>query len=223
MKTFKLVRIEKIEEIENKSGTAVYDMTVKDNHSYVANNHIVHNCTSSANTSIHYPLCSLIDECNAIREKGDCTAKIVADGGFKNFDEIIKALGLGADLVMCGNLFNRALESAGKTTVKNSKCEVDQYSIETKRSFKSGLELTKEYYGMSTKRAQREMGHELVKTSEGIAKINNVEYTLGQWTENFQHYLKSAMSYTNKTKLEDFIGGVDFQVITPQAFQAFIK
>jgi hypothetical protein len=180
-------------------------------------------CTSSANTSIHYPMASLIDECNIIRETEGIDAKIVADGGFKNFDEIIKALGLGADLVMCGSLFNKALESAGRTQVKGSNCVVDQYSDEVKRSFKSGLELTKEYYGMSTKRAQKEMGHELLKTSEGIAKINPVCYTIDQWTENFSHYLKSAMSYTGKRTLEDFIGGVDFQVITPQAFQAFIK
>lgn len=179
-------------------------------------------CTSSANTSIHFPLASLIDECNAIKREGFKT-KIVADGGFKNFDEIIKALGLGADLVMCGSIFNKALESSGKTSVKGSKCIVDQFSKEIKQSFKNGLELTKEYYGMSTKRAQKEMGHEKLKTAEGIAKINSVDYTIDQWTENFQHYIRSAMSYTGKKTLQEFIGGVDFQVITPQAFQAFIK
>jgi len=180
-------------------------------------------CTSSANTSIHYPLCSLLDECNTIREHEGYNTKIVADGGFKNFDEIIKALGLGADLVMSGSLFNKALESSGTTRVKGSNCQINQYSEEIKNSFKNGLELTKEYYGMSTKRAQKEMGHELLKTAEGITKRNTVEYTIEQWVENFIHYLKSAMSYTGKQNIESFIGGVDFQVITPQAFQAFIK
>ena len=192
-------------------------------------------CISSCNTSIHYPMCSLIDECNQIRKNNNHLSekKIFADGGMRNFDDIIKALGLGADYVMCGSLFNKMLESSGNTyyktgwTDKNKKpidaYKVDQYDFCTKLKFKNGLELVKEYYGMSTKRAQREMGHENLKTSEGILKINTVEYTIGQWTENFIHYLRSAMSYTGKRTLKEFIGGVDFQVITPQAFQAFIK
>jgi len=223
MKKFRLIKIEKIEEIDNQNGIMVYDMTVSQNHSYVVNNHVVHNCTTSANSSIHYPMASLIDECNTIRDDLDLSAKIIADGGIRNFDEIIKCLGLGADLVMCGNLFNKALESAGTTFVKGTKCVVDQYSVETKRSFKAGLELEKEYYGMSTKRAQREMGHEFLKTAEGLVRINPVEYTLGQWTENCKHFIKNAMSYTGKRELHGFVGNVDFNVITPMAFSAYNK
>jgi len=180
-------------------------------------------CITSCNSSIHYPLVSLIESCYREKIRLGLNSEIIADGGFSNFDQIIKAIGLGADKVMCGNLFNRALQSAGKTTVKGTDCVVDQYSEEIKQAFKNGLELEKEYYGMSTKRAQREMGHETLKTSEGIVKINRVEYTLGQWTENFKHYLSTAMSYTGKTNLNDFRGRVDFNVVTPQAFQAFIK
>jgi len=192
-------------------------------------------CTTSANISIHYPLASLIDECNQIRDSDSIfkDTKIIADGGMRNFDDIIKALGLGADYVMCGSLFNKMLESAGKTYLKHSWTDknktpaeaylVDQYSKETELKFKGGLELVKEYYGMSTKRAQKEMGHETLKTSEGILKINPVEYTMSQWTQNFVSYLQSTMSYTGKRTLKEFIGKVDFQVITPQAFQAFIK
>lgn len=223
MKKFKLVAIEKVETVENKVGTMVYDLSVKKNPSYTANKHVVHNCTTSCNTGIHAPLGSLIYDCSQLRESYGYETKIIADGGIRNFDQIIKAIGLGADLVMCGSLFNKALESAGKTTVKGTTCVVDQYSPEIKKSFKNGLELSKEYYGMSTKRAQREMGHENLKTSEGIAKINSVEYTLGQWTDNFIHDLRTAMSYTNKRTLDSFIGGVDFNVITQAAFAAYNK
>lgn len=192
-------------------------------------------CITSCNTSIHYPMASLIDECRILKDsnKDLQRTKIIADGGMRNFDDIIKSLGLGADYVMCGSLFNKMLESAGRTyhdkgwTDRTNKpmsaYMVDQYSEETKLKFKDGLELVKEYYGMSTKRAQREMGHENLKTSEGIGKINKVEYTMSQWTENFKSYLQSTMSYTGKRTLKEFIGKVNFQVITPQAYQAFIK
>ncbi len=56
---------------------------------------------------------------------------------------------------MCGSIFNKAVESAGKTCIKNPNiCKpfvFDQFDEETKKQFKNGLELTKEYYGMSTK------------------------------------------------------------------------
>lgn len=222
MKRFRLIKINTQKNVKN-TGSCVYDLTVRNNHSYTANGHVVHNCTTSANSSIHYPIASLIDEIYKIKSEWDLKTEIIADGGFSNFDQIIKAIGLGADKVMCGSLFNKALQSAGKTMIKGTSCVVDQFSEEIKAGFKNGLELTKEYYGMSTKRAQREMGHENLKTSEGIIKINRVEYTFGQWVENFKHYLATAMSYTGKTSLKDFRGGVDFQVVTPQAFQAFIK
>lgn len=192
-------------------------------------------CTTSANGSIHYPMASLIDECNQIRQsnKDMQHTQIIADGGMRNFDDIIKSLGLGADYVMCGSLFNKMLESAGNTYHKQGwtdkkqqpteAYQIDQYSASTEMKFKGGLEMVKEYYGMSTKRAQREMGHENLKTAEGIMKINPVEYTIAQWTSNFIHYLTSTMSYTGKRTLAQFIGKVDFQVITPQAFQAFSK
>lgn len=193
-------------------------------------------CLTSANSSVHYPMASLIEECFEARDKGKYSTFLIADGGFKNFDDIIKALGLGADYVMCGSIFNKALESAGATYVKghevprpNSKDvysrthQVDQYDENIRNAFKNGMGLVKEYYGMSTKRAQKEMGHENLKTSEGILKFHEVEYTLDQWVENFKHYLRTAMSYTGKRSLSRFIGRVDFNLISPQAFTAFYK
>lgn len=87
-------------------------------------------CTTSANSGVHYPLGSLIKECSNIRRDMDyeklfykvpefrrnssgmwvsdktlvlkSIPKIVADGGFKNFDQIIKALALGGRLCNVG-------------------------------------------------------------------------------------------------------------------------
>ena len=76
-------------------------------------------CITCSNTSIGYPIASLISEIKEIKdefikkgvEKNKLT-KIVADGGIRNYSDIIKALALGADYVMIGSVFSRMLESA---------------------------------------------------------------------------------------------------------------
>ncbi len=41
------------------------------------------------------------------RRRIDREKEIIADGGFKNYDEIIKAIALGADYVMLGGMLNK--------------------------------------------------------------------------------------------------------------------
>ncbi len=76
-------------------------------------------CTTASNTAVHYPIASLIDEINEIkryRQQIKCNhiTKVIADGGIRNYSDVIKALALGADYVMIGGLFNSILESAGE-------------------------------------------------------------------------------------------------------------
>ena len=67
-------------------------------------------CTTSSNTGIHYPIASLLDEINQVKGY----TKVIADGGIRNYSDVIKALALGADYVMVGGLFSSFLESAAK-------------------------------------------------------------------------------------------------------------
>ena len=62
-------------------------------------------CTTAANVAINYPMGSLISECAQLKKQYNLKAKIVADGGMRNYSDIIKALALGADYIMIGNLF----------------------------------------------------------------------------------------------------------------------
>jgi len=55
-------------------------------------------CTTAANVAINYPMGSLISECRKIKEEFDLSAKIVADGGTRNYSDIIKSLALGCFL-----------------------------------------------------------------------------------------------------------------------------
>lgn len=162
-------------------------------------------CLTSANLGVHYPVASLINECYDIKVQHNYRTKIVADGGFKNYDEIIKALVLGADYVMLGGILNKTLESCAKTKLFNLIPLPKQFAVKMWDYFpKLRKYFYKDFRGMSTKEVQKKWGKDKLKTSEGIKKTNKVEYKLGQWTENFRDYLKSAMSYTNSKNLESF-------------------
>jgi IMP dehydrogenase/GMP reductase len=176
-------------------------------------------CLTTQNTGIGYPMGSLIEECNKVRM---FDTKIVADGGFKKYSDVIKALALGADYVMLGSILNKALESAGETTKESGEI-VNQYSDHIKESFKVDIPLYKNFRGMSTKEVQKAWGKEELTTSEGVVRRNQVEYTLEGWVENFTHYLKSAMSYTNKKTLPEFIGKVNYNFISENSLNRFQK
>jgi IMP dehydrogenase/GMP reductase len=179
-------------------------------------------CLTTQQTGIGYPMASLIAEVFEISKRLTKPAKIVADGGFKKYADIIKALALGADYVMLGSILNKALESAGETT--NDKDEViDQYGEIAKNYLDVDIPLYKTFRGMSTKEVQAEWGRTNIKTSEGIVKKNMVEYTVSGWVDNFTHYLKSAMSYTNATTLVLFKGNVDYMIISENAFLRYNK
>ena len=189
-------------------------------------------CLTSQNVGVGYPLASLIDECYKYSFHVKNPAKIVADGGMKNYSDIIKSLSLGADYCMIGGILNKSLESAGETFGANIHHEswlepgekVDQYSDGVKNAFKNGAKFYKKFRGMSTKSVQKIInGDNNLKTSEGVIRMNPVEYTIEGWTENFKHYLASAMSYAGTSNLNDFIGQVELNLITQNSFNRFNK
>lgn len=192
-------------------------------------------CLTSQNVGVGFPMASLIHECYKISCTLKNPAKIVADGGMKNYSDIIKALALGCDLIMIGSILNKALESAGETHKANVKHigveiwtepgeAVNQYSENVKNAFQNGAKFYKKYRGMSTKGVQKLLGkNEDLKTSEGVTRMNPVEYTIEGWTENFTHYLASAMSYTGSSNLSEYIGQVDLNLITQSSFNRFNK
>lgn len=173
-------------------------------------------CTTSANSGIHYPMVSLLKEIVKIRNTVEdwiyygnsdyiTVPKIVADGGFSNFDQIIKALAIGADYVMLGKIFAMSEEACGEVI------------------YKSADEQYRKYYGMSTKRAQSEFGNTELKTAEGIETLVPIKYTLAGWCDNFISYLRSAMSYCNSRTLEEFKHNVRIEQISSNSFNAYYK
>lgn len=181
-------------------------------------------CLTTKQSGIGYPMASLIYEVKQIKNKIEenqlsKTPYIVADGGMKDYSDIVKSLALGADFVMIGSIFNKAFESSAKNYL---------YGIRLNRKlakfmFKKGFPVKKYFRGMSTKGAQKAMGKTSFKTSEGVVRIRKVEYTLDGWTENFKHYLRNAMSYANAKTLDKFIGKVEICQISKNAYDRFNK
>jgi len=178
-------------------------------------------CLTTVQTGVGFPMASLIEECYDVKKYMNYpNTKIVADGGFKSYSDIIKALALGADYVMLGSIFNKCLESAGETTKENGEI-IDQYSMESMDMYNADIPLYKNFRGMSTKEVQKSWGKEILTTSEGVTRKHKVEYTIKSWIDNFDSYLRSAMSYTGKKELHEFIGGVQVNFISQNSYKRF--
>jgi len=176
-------------------------------------------CTTAANVAINYPMGSLIQECSQIKEESQLNCAIVADGGMQGYDDIIKALALGADYVMLGSLLNQCMQSSGKNYLWGIKLP---FHI-AKWLWKRGFPIKKKYRGMSTKAVQRKWGKVKLTTAEGITKFQKVKYNLKTWVENFEDYLKSNMSYCGVTKIGKFVGKAEYVFITENARKRFAK
>ena len=173
-------------------------------------------CLSSSNTGIHMPMASLIDEIvnvrNSIKDKYQKLPKIVADGGIRNYRDIIKSLSLGSDYVMIGSVFAKMLESAAPKTANSDEWFKLPLSIELEdltdfrldnvgwRAKYNGKDIylgdiKATFYGMASREGQIALNGAKTKTSEGIKKTLPVLYTMHGWTTNFIDYTRSAMSY----------------------------
>ena len=177
-------------------------------------------CSTTVHTGVGYPMGSLVSECYSESCKLDNPAKIVADGGMQNYSDIIKALALGADYVMVGSLFNKAIESCGGNYLFKY-IKVSQSIAEF--AYKYKIPVYKKFRGMSTKEVQKKWGKEVLTTSEGVVRVRKVEYTLKQWVTNFEDYLRSAMSYSNAKNLEEFIGKAEIIKISDNSYNRFKK
>ena len=200
-------------------------------------------CTTSANSGVHYPMVSLLQDTiqrkevveawiNSEREENvyKSIPKIVADGGFSNFDQIIKALAIGADYVMLGKIFAMSVEACGDILNKH----YFPYDVEVQGPFQDWIrkqdmseikswDCYRKYYGMSTKKAQTEISGEATKTAEGIETLVPIKYTLAGWCDNFVSYLRSAMSYCNSRTLNEFKKNARIEQISANSFQAYYK
>ena len=184
-------------------------------------------CITASNTAIHYPIASLIDEAKKIKntlisEGADENKlpKIIADGGIRNYSDVMKALALGADYVMIGGIFASFLESASPIINKQF---FQGYDLENAKFYKDKTvvgnvtireTVQKLYYGMASKRGQMSISGSATKTAEGIEKVINVRYHMSGWVENMEHYLRSNMTYVNAHTLHELKNNTDLVLVS---------
>lgn len=234
-----MIKFVEIVSVETKviEPTTVYDIEVEDVHQYIANDYVVHNCTTSVQTGMHYPAGSLIIECNKERNKLKqdieygarplTVPKIVADGGFKRIDQCVKALALGADYVMLGEILAKSTEA----------CGVEYYIDKTNTRIPAGNGYPathREYFGMSTEKAQLLVNDAskfsvdgyIPKHSEGQVRYVPIEYSINAWVADFEHALRSSMSYAGTKRLygeDGYVGNVEYDYMTPVTYNAYMK
>ena len=64
---------------------------------------------------------------------------------------------------------------------------------------------------------------EVEVVSQTTETIIPIEYTMKKWVDNFESYLKSAMSYCGKRTLEEFVGNVRTEVMSENSVNSINK
>ena len=177
-------------------------------------------CITSSNTAIHYPMASLINDCYKYKKQWNLNIKLIADGGIRNYDDVIKALALGADYVMIGGLFAECKDTNPNYYIKSNGvyCKANEEDLQN-----LDIQLYHKFYGMASKQGMKDL-HLNKHTAEGIVRYIPIKYdSLHQWTSNMEDYLRSAMSYCNVKRLQDFIGTPKVTIISNNAKNAINK
>lgn len=130
----KLHKIENIKTFKEQNET-VYDFTVKDDHSYVANDIIVHNSHCSTQIVSAHGMPQLYSIMNIKQNAKNKNYPLIADGGIKTSGDIVKSLAAGASAVMIGNLFAGTDEAPGEIISGQDNRLYKQYRGQASKSF----------------------------------------------------------------------------------------
>lgn len=169
-------------------------------------------CTTSKNTAVFYPMGSLIHETKQIKTEYSFNTKIVADGGFRHYSDIITGLALGADYVMIGGIPSKLMDSDSTPYLFKKIPINNQYVAELLNDLK--LPLYKKHIGMSTKFIQKKWSNNELKTNEGIITYNKINNNLSTWTIELIHFLRNILSYTDCKTIEDLQDNANLIFVT---------
>lgn len=171
-------------------------------------------CRTRDVTGVARPQFSAVYECAlAAHSQGKF---ICADGGIQTTGDVSKALGAGADLVMCGFLYAGTEEADGEVVekiIKTNEYEIDyEWDSLSQTLFpqigkpKLITKKYKEYYGMASKKAQDKFYNGIpdYKTAEGATGLVEYTGTVKEMNDKICGAIRSAMTYTGAKNLEEF-------------------
>lgn len=170
-------------------------------------------CRTRHTTGCGRPQLSAVIDCaNAAHQVGGL---IIADGGFNNVGDLSKAFVAGADICMSGSMFAGCDEAAGE--IINKMYRTNEYTYDSEPEDESNyvnpdrpiyeMKKFKEYYGMSSFRAQKEnYGKKTITgTSEGV-ESKLIPYTgpIINTINNIKGGLRSTGSYIGAKNIKSF-------------------
>jgi IMP dehydrogenase len=165
-------------------------------------------CTTRVVAGVGMPQISAVIECSAAAKKKGKT--IIADGGIKFSGDITKALALGANTVMIGNLLAGAEESPGETIL---------YQGRTYKVYRGMGSLGAMSKGSKDRYGQADVAEEDKLVPEGIEGKVPYKGNASGIIHQLIGGLKSGMGYVGAYNVEELQARAKFVQISPQGLR----
>lgn len=147
-------------------------------------------CSTSVATGISAGNLSIIDEIYQYKASNGCAALIIADGGIRHSGDVVKALAVGADLVMLGRLLAGFNQSPG---------DVIKMEDGSKKKFFRGLASKS-----ATEISMSLNSKNKYKNPEGIETLIPLKGDVNEFILEFTYGIKSGLSYCNSKNISEF-------------------
>lgn len=165
-------------------------------------------CTTRVVAGVGMPQISAIVECSKVAKKMGKT--IIADGGIKYSGDITKALALGANTVMIGNLLAGAEESPGETIL---------YQGRTYKVYRGMGSLGAMSKGSRDRYGQADVVDEEKLVPEGIEGKVPYRGSVSAITHQLVGGLKSGMGYVGAKNVDELQRRARWVRISPQGLR----
>ena len=156
-------------------------------------------CKTRIMTGFGLPTLYSVIDCYNVKMKHNLSTSIIADGGIRYPSDLVKSIVGGADAVICGGIFAKTFESAGKVIYNNDDHTHYKY-----------------YRGMASEEIQNELRGGLKEgtCAEGVQHKIKVDQNLEDVFNEFVGGLRSAMTYCNAMTIQDLRRNAKFKSVT---------
>lgn len=156
-------------------------------------------CTTRVISGYGVPqLTAIMDVAEVLKYKN---VSIIADGGIRGSNDIVKALAAGADAVMLGNLLSGTEETPGEIVKINNKLYKSYRGMASKSANKTRRNLDAENYAFDS-------------TPEGVESLVEYKGSCRKIIEKLVGGLRSGMSYAGAYSIKDLQENAEFIQIT---------
>ena len=152
-------------------------------------------CSTKDETGVLSPMASTIIEISEFKKENNSKALIIADGGIKQPSDLCKALALGADIVMAGNIFAGTDEAPGNV-IKDSTGKMHKL-----------------FRGAASFSTQKYLAGKKPTYVEGIETFVDYTGSVKAVIERFTRGVKSSMSYFNSCNLNEYKENVSWSIV----------